>query len=72
MMKLRGRDIVAYNISRHPKLKLVMKMLDDTFKTNQALNVLIFHADRGWLYQYKAYQHELALRDIEQSMSRKG
>lgn len=67
-----GRDIVAYNISRHPNLKQVMSMLDDAFKTNQALNGLIFHTDRGWQYQHKAYQHELAIRGIEQSMSRKG
>lgn len=67
-----GRDIVAYNISRHPNLEQVMTMLDDAFKTNQALNGLIFHTDRGWQYQHKAYQHELALRGIEQSMSKKG
>ncbi|WP_172999027.1 IS3 family transposase, partial [Lactobacillus helveticus] len=35
-------------------------------------NGLIFHTDRGWQYQHKAYQHELAIRGIEQSMSRKG
>lgn len=68
-----GRDTVAYNISRHPNLKQVMSMLNDAFKTNnQALNGLIFHTDRGWQYQHKAYQHELAIRGIEQSMSRKG
>lgn len=67
-----GRDIVAYNISCHPNLKQVMSMLDNAFKTNQALNGLIFHTDRGWQYQHKAYQHELAIRGIEQSMSRKG
>ncbi|NRO39136.1 hypothetical protein IMAU30002_01275 [Lactobacillus helveticus] len=47
-------------------------MLNDAFKTNQALSGLIFHTDRGWQYQHKAYQHELAIRGIEQSMSRKG
>ncbi|MDN5580853.1 MAG: IS3 family transposase, partial [Lactococcus raffinolactis] len=67
-----GRDIVAYNISRHPNLKQVMSMLNDAFKANQALNGLIFHTDRGWQYQHKTYQHELAIRGIEQSMSRKG
>lgn len=50
-----GRDTVAYNISRHPNLKQVMSMLNDAFKTNQALNGLIFHTDRGWQYQHKAY-----------------
>ena len=67
-----GRDIVAYNISNHPNLEQVMTMLDDAFKNNHALNGLVFHTDRGWQYQHKAYQHELAIRGIEQSMSRKG
>nr|WP_207783651.1 IS3 family transposase [Lactobacillus helveticus] len=67
-----GRDIVAYNISRHPNLNQVMTMLDDAFKANPALNGLVFHSDRGWQYQHKAYQYELACHGIEQSMSRKG
>ncbi|EGF35032.1 transposase, partial [Lactobacillus helveticus MTCC 5463] len=36
------------------------------------LNGLIFHTDRGWQYQHKATNTELAIRGIEQSMSRKG
>ncbi|MES5119911.1 IS3 family transposase [Lactobacillus gasseri] len=67
-----GRDIVAYNISRSPNLQQVMTMLDDAFKVNDSLNGLVFHSDRGWQYQHKTYQYELARRGIEQSMSRKG
>lgn len=67
-----GRDIVAYNISRSPNLQQVMTMLDDAFKANDSLNGLVFHSDRGWQYQHKTYQYELARRGIEQSMSRKG
>lgn len=47
-------------------------MLDDAFKANGLLNGLVFHSDRGWQYQHKSYQYELARRGIEQSMSRKG
>ena len=46
-----ARDIVAYNISRHPNLKQAMTMLDDAFTAHPALNGLIFHSDRGWQYQ---------------------
>ena len=67
-----GRDIVAYNISRRPNLQQVLTMLDDAFKVNDSLNGLVFHSDRGWQYQHKTYQYELARRGIEQSMSRKG
>lgn len=31
-----------------------------------------FHSDRGWVYQMKAYQHNLKVHNIFQSMSRKG
>ena len=35
-------------------------MLDDAFKVNDSLNGLVFHSDRGWQYQHKTYQYELA------------
>lgn len=47
-------------------------MLDDAFKANGSLNGLVFHSDRGWQYQHKTYQYELARRGIERSMSREG
>lgn len=47
-------------------------MLDDAFKANGSLNGLVFHSDRGWQYQHKSCQYELARRVIEQNMSRKG
>lgn len=67
-----GGDIVAFNISRSPNLKQVMTMLKDAFKVSSNLKGLIFHSDRGWQYQHKAYQKALKERGIEQSMSRKG
>lgn len=65
-------DIVAYSISRHPDMNLVLSMLDTAFKKNKALNALVFHTDQGSQYQSPTYQHELKLRGITQSMSRKG
>ena len=64
------QEIISYNISRHPDLKQVMTMLDDTFEKHPALNGVIFHSDRGWQYQYYAYQAALANRGIDQSISR--
>lgn len=49
-----------------------MTMLKDAFKVSSNLKGLIFHSDRGWQYQHKAYQKALKERGIEQSMSRKG
>ena len=65
-------DIVAYSISRHPDMHLVISMLHKAFKKHPALNALTFHSDQGCQYQSSMYQHELKLHGITQSMSRKG
>lgn len=67
-----GGDIVAYSISRHPDMDLVLSMLDKAFDKHKALNALVFHTDQGCQYQSPTYQRELKLRGITQSMSRKG
>ena len=67
-----GGDIVAYSISRHPDMNLVMSMLDKAFKKHKALNALVFHTDQGCQYQSPIYQRKLKLHGITQSMSRKG
>lgn len=67
-----GGDIVAYSISRHPDMNLVLSMLNKAFDKHKALNALIFHTDQGCQYQSPTYQHELKFQGITQSMSRKG
>ena len=56
------------------KLRIVMlpQVIVESHINSHALNGLVFHTDRGWQYQLQAYQHELAVRGIKQSMSRKG
>ena len=67
-----GGDIVAYSISKHPDMDLVMTMLDKAFVKETALNNCTFHTDQGCQYQSPQYQRALKLQGITQSMSRKG
>lgn len=67
-----GGDIVAYSISKHPDMDLVMTMLDKAFVKETALNNCTFHTDQGCQYQNPQYQRALKLQGITQSMSRKG
>ncbi|MER0159846.1 DDE-type integrase/transposase/recombinase, partial [Lactobacillus helveticus] len=51
-----GGDIVAYSISKHPDMDLVMTMLDKAFTKETALNNCTFHTDQGCQYQSPQYQ----------------
>jgi transposase InsO family protein len=72
IIDLCSRDIVSYAICDHPKLSLVMDMLEDALRELPDGTNLILHSDQGWQYQHKHYQCMLAEKGIRQSMSRKG
>ncbi len=65
-------EVVAYNLSYHPSLKLVTDMLNQAFAKIPDNTNLILHSDQGWQYQHKYYQQMLRDKGIRQSMSRKG
>ena len=65
-------EIIAYAISRHPDLNLVIKMIDDAIARENPPKGLIIHSDQGWYYQHKMYQNKLKVNGLIQSMSRKG
>ena len=65
-------EIIAYAISRHPDLNLVMKMIDDAIARENPPKGLIIYSDQGWHYQHKMYQNKLKTNGLIQSMSRKG
>ena len=72
IIDLYSRDIVSYAICDHPRLSLVMDMLEDALRELPEGTNLILHSDQGWQYQHKHYQRMLAETGIRQSMSRKG
>lgn len=72
IIDLFNREVVSYNLSRHPNFKQVTDMLKDAFqKLPDKEDDLILHSDQGWQYQMKTYQRMLKAKGITQSMSRK-
>ncbi len=65
-------EIVSYDISSIPNMRMIQTMLKRAFRKNNDLSGLILHSDQGWQYQQKIYQTILKERGIIQSMSRKG
>lgn len=65
-------EIISYQISSSPDMKMVLTMLKKAFNKKNDLSGLILHSDQGWQYQQQRYQDILKERGIIQSMSRKG
>jgi putative transposase len=72
VLDLYNGEIVAYEIQRQPSFKLVSNMLKKAFGRLNDHQTPLLHSDQGWQYQMTAWQRQLALRGITQSMSRKG
>lgn len=72
ILDLYNREIVSYSVCPHPRMSMVMNMLDNAIKKLPARCNLILHSDQGWQYQMKNYQHKLTANGFRQSMSRKG
>ena len=65
-------EIISYDLSLHPTLDQVTRMLKKAFKRFPNTQGLIFHSDQGWQYQHALYRQLLKEKGIIQSMSRKG
>ena len=67
------REIVAYDISEHPNLNQIKRMMNKLeYDYSEELSGAILHSDQGWQYQQKWYQDKLDELGMKQSMSRKG
>lgn len=67
------REIVAYDISEHPNMKQIHRMMEQFEKRyGYDLDGAILHSDQGWQYQQKWFQDWLVDHNMQQSMSRKG
>ena len=65
-------EIISYDLSLHPNLEQVSRMLNKAFEKFPCVEGLIMHSDQGWQYQNSYYIKELEKHKITQSMSRKG
>ncbi len=64
-------EITAYDLSLHPTLDQIQRMLDKAFAKFPNVKGLVFHSDQGWQYQYAYFRNTLQEHGIIQSMSRK-
>ena len=65
-------EIISYDLSLHPNLSQIKRMLDKAFEKFPETEGIIMHSDQGWQYQHTYYRNELKKHRIIQSMSRKG
>lgn len=72
VMDLYNREIVGYDIARHPDFAQTRRMMKDAFEGRKIAEGALFHSDQGWQYQMKEFGDMLTDLGITQSMSRKG
>ena len=72
ILDMHTNEIISYDLSLHPDLNQIKRMLEKTFNKFSKTEGLIMHSDQGWQYQHSYYRSELKKHGIIQSMSRKG
>ena len=72
IIDLYDRHVVAYKISKHNDIKLVMDTLNEALDKEKDVHGLIIHSDQG--FQYTSYEYKAICESngIQISMSRKG
>lgn len=72
ILDMHTNEIISYDLSLHPNLNQIKRMLEKAFNKFPKTEGLIMHSDQGWQYQHSYYRSELKKHGIIQSMSRKG
>ena len=72
ILDMNTNEIISYDLSLHPDLDQIHRMLNQAFEKFPSVTGLIIHSDQGWQYQHAAYRNALKEHGIIQSMSRKG
>ena len=72
LLDMYSYEIIAYDLSLHPNLNQIHRMLNEAFDKFRYVKGLIFHSDQGWQYQHEYFKTTLKEHGITQSMSRKG
>ena len=67
-----SKEIVAWDVSRHPDMDQQKRLLAMLAERLPAGAEPILHSDMGWQYQHRWWREELGRLGIRQSMSRKG
>ena len=59
ILDMNTNEIISYELSLHPTLNQVKRMLDKAIEKFPNVKGIILHSDQGWQYQHRDY------RDIE-------
>ena len=70
VMDLFNRQIIGYDIARHPDFEQTRKMMKAAFDDRKVAQDALFHSDQGWQYQMKELGDIIKGYGITQSMSR--
>lgn len=65
-------EIISFDLSLHPNLEQIERMLHAAFTAFPKVTGLILHSDQGWQYQHRYFRNTLRQHGMIQSMSRKG
>lgn len=71
ILDMHTNEIISYDLSLHPDLKQIRRMLSKAFKRFSTFKGLVFHSDQGWQYRHDYFIGSLKEHGIIQSMSRK-
>ena len=71
ILDMHTNEIISYDLSLHPDLKQIKRMLSKAFKRFLTFKGLVFHSDQGWQYRHDYFISSLKEHGIIQSMSRK-
>lgn len=72
ILDMNTNEIISYDLSLHPNLEQIRRMMDAAFEKFPCVEGLIFHSDQGWQYQHEYFRNTLKEHGMIQSMSRKG
>ena len=72
ILDLYNRKVVAYNISKHNNLNIVIDTLNEALAKRKDVHGLIIHSDQGFQYTSFEYKAICESNGIQISMSRKG
>lgn len=71
ILDMHTNEIISYDLSLHPDLKQIKRMLSKAFKRFSTFKGLGFHSDQGWQYRHDYFIGSLKEHGIIQSMSSK-
>ncbi len=72
ILDMNNNEIISHDLSMHPTLEQVQRMMDRAFEKFPDVRGVIMHSDQGWQYQHQYFRETLNSHGMIQSMSRKG